>query len=828
MNPPPSGETSPMSPPPPAGTLTTMSIAQPIPPKPDDRTPKTRPKLLFFDRIKVLLIIAVVLGLYIAKRHADIPIMSWGDAVDEQLRAKQWMLWVAGFEVLRQFHYLISERSMRYHQWWHRNVWGRWDAFCGRRSAWTRFRVARATKRLFFVVVLAFLGSWAWDVTPVQAIVEAPSRIFDFLWSPAAGLPFIFQLIFILGLAVMQFVAIFWFMARGGYETYMPSEVKTRFADVWGQDHVVDRVKENIIFLEKPEEIEAKGGHVPSGILLWGPPGTGKTLLAEAVAGETGRPYMFVEPGAFQAMFIGVGVMKVKALFRKLRKLALRFGGVIVFFDEADVLGNRGGAVSNQARRRPDDLLHAHHHGCNGMGYLSEQSQMRLFNSELSPITAEQPRVGGIKGIVMGGMGGGGMGELQALLTELSGLAKPRGFFNRRVRAFLNMPAKAPPKYRMLVMMATNMPSSLDPALLRPGRIDRSYKVGYPSKDGRKRTYEGYFGRIKHSITPQQLEKLSTMTPYATGASIKDLVNESLIIALRKGRDFVTWPDVIEARTMKMMGPPDNSEYIERDRHHVAVHEACHALMTYRVMKGHDIDIATIERRGDIGGFVAPIPLEDRFGEWRSTFESDILVSLASLAGERLFFEGDNSSGVSGDLRQATRLSLEMEAYFGMGGTITSQAADWKPGSDLKVSDGMLRGPMGERVEQRLQMLFEKATQIIAENRFEVLAIAHALETYKTITGEDIAAIIEGYPGPLVDGRPYHQPQFTEVAEAYHQRVLAAHKEQSKVDMQLPVWVDDRQSALAGAGSSNASNSSGPADWPYTRTETPRPDDQRG
>jgi SpoVK/Ycf46/Vps4 family AAA+-type ATPase len=77
------------------------------------------------------------------------------------------------------------------------------------------------------------------------------------------------------------------------------------------------------------------------------------------------------------------------------------------------------------------------------------------------------------------------MGELQALLTELSGLKKPRGLFWRRIRAFLCIPQRQVPRYRLLVMMATNMPSSLDPALLRPGRLDRIYKVGYPSKAGR-------------------------------------------------------------------------------------------------------------------------------------------------------------------------------------------------------------------------------------------------------------------------------------------------------------------------------------------------------
>ena len=52
---------------------------------------------------------------------------------------------------------------------------------------------------------------------------------------------------------------------------------------------------------------------MPGGILLWGPPGTGKTLMAEAVAGETGKPFVFVDPGAFINMFMGVGILKVKS-----------------------------------------------------------------------------------------------------------------------------------------------------------------------------------------------------------------------------------------------------------------------------------------------------------------------------------------------------------------------------------------------------------------------------------------------------------------------------------------------------------------------------------
>ena len=276
---------------------------------------------------------------------------------------------------------------------------------------------------------------------------------------------------------------------------------------MWGQDPVLERVKENIVFLENPEAIESKGGYVPGGILLWGPPGTGKTLMAEAVAGETGKPYVFVDPGAFINMFFGVGILKVKSLFRKLRKLALRYGGVIVFFDEADSLGNRGALAQGGPGGFPRGMRPAPFHD-------RRLQRLRLPVAEDSQLDAS-PRPGrgrrpvgepsrSCHGGGMGGGGGGGMGTLQALLTELSGLKKPRGFVNRHVRRLLGMRPKPPPKYRILVMMATNMPEALDEALLRPGRIDRIYKVGYPSKAGRIRTYEGYLDKVKHELTPSR------------------------------------------------------------------------------------------------------------------------------------------------------------------------------------------------------------------------------------------------------------------------------------------------------------------------------------
>ncbi|HYA45711.1 MAG TPA: AAA family ATPase, partial [Acidimicrobiales bacterium] len=422
----------------------------------------------------------------------------------------------------------------------------------------------------------------------------------------------------------------------------MPDDVKTRFSSVWGQDAVLSRVQESMVFLEDPESIEARGGYVPGGMLLWGPPWTGKTLMAEAVAGETGKPFVFVDPGAFVNMFLGVGVLKVKGLFRKLRKLAVRYGGVIVFFDEADSLGSRGmltpggvfGPGGVQGTSWPWSVG-----DCHGGAYLSDGTVGVLLDAARQGYLGFNPSVASPEGprrlrdrmMYMGGGNSGGPGTLQALLSEMSGLSKPRGLFNRYVRRLLGMKPKSPPRYRILIMMATNRPDSLDEALLRPGRIDRIYKVGYPSKAGRVRTYQGYFDKVKHELSPADIDKLATITPYATGATIKDLVNESLIVSLRHGHQVISWSDVLEAKRLKELGPPEDVEYVERERHAVAVHEACHAVVAYRVRKHLEIDLATIEKGGTYLGMVSSIKPEDRFTSWRSEFEADVMVSLASL-----------------------------------------------------------------------------------------------------------------------------------------------------------------------------------------------------
>ncbi|MDP8971348.1 MAG: AAA family ATPase [Actinomycetota bacterium] len=755
----------------------------------------TRKPMALWDRVKLLLLVAVIFALLLSNTTSTNPIIGWNDAVNATVRSAAWLLVLAALEVVRQLHYLVSEHWAGYHRFWTSKVLGGFERRAGRMNDWTRFRVGRVLKLCFVLLILDLVLAALFDLPAATALLQAPAIFFSYL-------PLVLQLAFGFFFVIVQFVGLFWFLSRGGSEVYFPDDIKTRFSDVWGQDSVLAKIKENMVFLEDPEAIEEKGGYVPGGLLLWGPPGTGKTLMAEAVAGETGRPFIFVDPGAFINMFMGVGILKVKALFRKARKLSLRYGGVIMFFDEADSLGSRGalaqgGPGGGGMHSGPWSLARS----CNGLAYLDPHTTSLLVGDACTDGGAPgardwaEPRRRVRDRIIMGGMGGGGMGTLNALLTELSGLKKPRGFWNRVVRRALGMRPKPPPKYRIMVMMATNLPQALDEALLRPGRIDRIYKVGYPSKAGRIRTYDGYLSKVRHQLSAGDVDKLATITPYATGATIKDLVNEALINAIRDGRDAITWRDVVKAKQLKELGPSEDVEYIERERHAVAVHEACHAVTAYRVRHHLTIDIATIEKGGTYLGLVASIPPEDQFTRWRSEYEADIMVSLASLAGERLFFDGDNSSGVSGDLESATRVATMMEGFWGMGTTVASHGVTrqagipggaGRPGGTEEKESELLNSDLGERIEGKLKELLERTEQLLRANRREVFAVAHALETNKTVTGDDVKSIIDGTPGPLIDGRAYRSEEFLEAAEAYHALVVAAHQRHAKVDSPLP------------------------------------------
>jgi ATP-dependent Zn protease len=155
---------------------------------------------------------------------------------------------------------------------------------------------------------------------------------------------------------------------------------------------------------------------------------------------------------------------------------------------------------------------------------------------------------------------------------------------------------------------------------------------------------------------------------------------------------------------------------------------------------------------------------------------------IASLAGEQLFYEGDHTQGVGGDMAAATSLVTRGILSHAMGPTLRAFNASTVANSGL-VFNGMpmvqglsFDGDTSQAVEARLQELYARARDLLAANRHAVLSVTHALEVHKTISGDDVRAVIEGRPGPLVDGSIYATDEMRKALEDYHSAAVAAHQ----------------------------------------------------
>ncbi|KKL88683.1 hypothetical protein LCGC14_1922250 [marine sediment metagenome] len=569
-----------------------------------------------------------------------------------------------------------------------------YTAFQDRRFSltdYTRYRIQRLLRFFFIAYSLGWLIDGASDSCSgaLACAMATPSMLVN-NWQ---------EIIFFairLAMSMMSIFGMMWIMARMDlHRTILPDSIKTRFTDVYGQDNAVDRLSEIRGILDYPDEIEARGGYMPGGVLLEGPPGTGKTLLAEAFAGETGKPFVSVGPESFTNMFVGVPVLKVKMLFRHLRNLAVKHGGVVCFMDEIDALGSRGGGIISQT---------------------------------VNKVLVRDDNVQ---------MPGQGSGALQMLLTEMSGIAKPKGLYNK-LRVMLGFKPVPPPPYRILWIGATNMSGALDPALLRPGRFDRRIKVGYPDQEGRRVTFQEYLGKVDHDVTEDQIKVLARENPQATGASIKDAVNEGLLKAVREGRDVITWDDMRAAILWKEMGEETGTSDLAEDRRRVSLHEAAHAVASHYFRPEAPIQYASVVSRDKgTGGFVQAVDEVERF-VYQSRIIADVKTALASVWSERLFFEGNLSVGPGSDLRRATNLVTVMVTKHAMGNSVMV----WDTGDGNASQPAIIPSRVLREIERMLKEIYDDMAEFMYPHRDQVELVAQLLDENGTVDGAEIHELI--------------------------------------------------------------------------------------
>ena len=374
------------------------------------------------------------------------------------------------------------------------------------------------------------------------------------------------QLAFAVAFMIVQFVALFWFLSRSRtYEIY-PGREGITFADYRGQPELVEQARQFVTLLRGVKQFEDMGGEPLTGLLLEGPPGTGKTWLAQAISGEAGVPFFFVDASSMQAMFVGVGPMKVMRMYAKARKAAKEYGASIVFIDELDAIGQSRGGVSGMQQR--------------GLG------------------------AGGFFG------GNSSFGLLSTLLIKMSGFSLECGLLARlKARLYRLLGRKPPsPVKRVLTTGATNRIDVLDPALLRPGRFDKKLTVGSPTQEGRKDILGYYLDRMAHDDTID-VERLAIDTPGATPADLKYILNDALRHALFEGRAKMSYRDfltVLPEHSIGLRHPIPNLS--ETDKWMTAIHEAGHAVAAYIFKPEDRISRVTVVRYGDALGHVSHTP----------------------------------------------------------------------------------------------------------------------------------------------------------------------------------------------------------------------------
>jgi len=220
--------------------------------------------------------------------------------------------------------------------------------------------------------------------------------------------------------------------------------------------------------------------------------------------------------------------------------------------------------------------------------------------------------------------------------------------------------------YNVILIGATNAPEGfLDRALLRPGRFDRKIYVDLPNLDEREKLFEYYLKEVKYDGTIDRL-RLARLTVGNSPADISNLIREAALITVRNKKEAISMKEISEAYDRVEMGIKHKIVFTQSDRVKIAYHEAGHAIAMYFLAPHKDVFKATIFARGGALGFVMPHPREEIHVHTKEQYLSDIKVSLASYAAEKLKIK-TTTSGVSQDFTSAMWRTHSMVWEWGMG-----------------------------------------------------------------------------------------------------------------------------------------------------------------
>lgn len=608
-----------------------------------------------------------------------------------------------------------------------------------------RERMRRGRLRTLAVVLgapTAYLWFRILDGRPVNLLQLPPMPEDPALW--------VIPAVFVIAIVIL--VAMPLMSGRSPHVTYRPEQIDVSLDDVKGLDGIVAEVIRTLnTFLGYARFRDQLGGTPRRGLLFEGLPGTGKTHLAKALAREADVPFLFVSATSFQSMWYGATARKIRAYFRALRKAARKEGGAIGFIEEIDAIATARGGMDASTPRA--GLL-----GRSGCG------QAPGAATGAAPAHAHRAPVdGGLRlERAISESSGGVVNELLIQMQSFDQQPVGQRILNAvidRLNAYLpahRQVRRRPSDYNnVLLIAATNRADRLDPALLRPGRFDRRLTFEPPAKASRRELIDHFLARKRHAddLDREDLrDALAGQTFGYTPVMIEHLFDESLLNALRDGRDQLNWEDVQGARLTEEIGLKNPVAYTTRERRTVATHEAGHATIAY-LTELRTLEVLSIVKRSGSLGLLAHGDLDEVFTRSRSELFALIDIAMGGMVAEELWF-GESGTGPSGDLLSATRVACEVVGAAGMAGSLVSLAAVQSgPFSDTNLVGRVLADTTARpQVDRILSTSKARVRALLEANRHIVEALRDALLEQDELIGEQIMEVARSAGPPVRDG----------------------------------------------------------------------------
>jgi cell division protease FtsH len=306
----------------------------------------------------------------------------------------------------------------------------------------------------------------------------------------------------------------------------------------------------------------------------------------------------------------------------------------------------------------------------------------------------------------------------------------------------------------VIVMAATNRPDVLDPALLRPGRFDRTIAINLPDVKGRTEILKTHLKKLK--TDELNIDPIAKGTMGCSGAELANLVNEAGLYAARCKDTYVQNKHLLFAWEKLVMGGPERRSMVlgDDEKRRTAYHEAGHAIVGY-CLAGHDpVYKVTIVPRGMALGLTAYLPEKEKHTQTTTMLEACITSLFGGRLAEELVYGSDHvSTGASNDLERATHLARNMVTRWGLSsmgplvydndqnavflGKTFHQRTD--------MSDATAKG-VDDAIRAIIERNYAKAKHILECRITSLHDMASALMTHETLDRQQIEEILGAPP----------------------------------------------------------------------------------